>query len=53
MTEYVDQDFYDDLVQSFGPPQHVTYPTQEQLDYWEGRIPPSSCNTGRKKAGAR
>ena len=40
MTEYVDQDFYDDLVQSFGPPQHVTYPTQEHLDYWEGRVPP-------------
>lgn len=39
MVQYTDQDFYDDLVQSFGPPAHRRFPTEEQLAYWRPRLP--------------
>ncbi|MDQ7774931.1 MAG: GAD-like domain-containing protein [Paracoccus aminovorans] len=39
MVEFTDIDAYDDLVQSFGPPAHQSFPTAEQLAFWRPRLP--------------
>lgn len=39
MPEYTEQDYYDDLVQSFEPTIFPTYPSQDQLAYWRKRLP--------------
>lgn len=39
MTEYTDEDWYDDLINEYAPPTYRKFPTQEQIAYWRGRVP--------------
>ncbi|MDO5623035.1 MAG: GAD-like domain-containing protein [Paracoccus sp. (in: a-proteobacteria)] len=39
MTAYTEQDFYDWLVEKRAPPAHPTFPTEQQLAKWRGRLP--------------
>ncbi|MBC9245134.1 DUF1851 domain-containing protein [Paracoccus sp. 11-3] len=39
MSAYTDEDWYSDLVKEYAPPAFQTFPTEEQIAYWRGRVP--------------